>query len=111
MAPEEEKNDEFRQYLIGEHNKAFAELIKLQSFRFYMAELLGFCKTFENAFDEKGNKAAFQNGKQAVGQKIFNDIMASDPMTYVQLCKEEAEHLAMRQMFEKKKQVEENKNA
>jgi hypothetical protein len=61
-----------------------------------MAELIGVCKTFENAFDEKGNVAAFNNGKQAIGQKIFNDIMLVSPQSYITMCEEEQEILSMR---------------
>ena len=87
--------DQFRDMLQAEHANALTELVKSKSFRFYMAELLGYCKTFDNAFSEKGNVAAFNNGLQSAGQKIFNDIMAISPDTYIQMCKEEAELLAM----------------
>lgn len=86
----------FKEMLQGEHNKALAELVKLRSFRFYMAELLGYCKTFKNAFSEKGNVAAYNNGLQAAGQKIFEDIMAISPETYIQMCKEEGEMISMK---------------
>lgn len=99
-------NKNFQLYITDIHNKALAELVKLKSFRFYMAELLGYCKTFENAFDEKGNVAAFQNGKQSVGQKIFSDIMIISPETYIQMCKEENEHLAVSEQFNSKKEEE-----
>lgn len=89
-------NEEFKKLLRAEHNKALAELVKNKSFRFYMSELIGFCKTFENAFSEKGNVAAFNNGLQSAGQKIFEDIMSVSPETYIQMCKEEAEMLARR---------------
>lgn len=99
----------FRIYLQNEHDKALQELVKNKAFRFYAAELMGYCKTFENAFDEKGNVAAFQNGKQAVGQKIFNDIMMVSPEAYVQMCKDENEKLALRnQMGPKKKEEKED---
>jgi len=91
-----EKGISFDVLMNAEHNKALLELTKLKSFRFYMAELIGFCGTFESAFDEKGNKAAFKNGKQEVGQKIFKDIMAVSPETYLQLCKEEGERVALK---------------
>lgn len=96
------EENKFRQMLEGEHNKALAELVKNKAFRFYMSEMLGYCKTFSNAFSEKGNVAAYNNGLQAAGQKIFNDIMAISPETYITMCKEEAELLSMRnQMGEK----------
>lgn len=88
--------EEFKEMLRGEHNKALNELVKIKAFRFYMAELLGFCKTFENAFSEKGNVAAYNNGLQAAGQKIFEDIMSVSPETYIQMCKEEAEIMAIK---------------
>lgn len=95
-------NDEkFKEMLQGKKNQALAELVKNQNFRFYMAEILGFCRTFENAFDEKGNVAAFNNGRQSVGQKIFLDIMSADPEQYIVMCKEEAELLAMRDQMKK----------
>jgi hypothetical protein len=94
--------EEFKEMLRGEHNKALNELVKIKAFRFYMAELLGFCKTFENAFSEKGNVAAYNNGLQAAGQKIFEDIMSISPETYIQMCKEEAEIMAVREQNVKK---------
>lgn len=82
--------------LNQKHDSALANLLANKDFRFYMSELLGFCKTFENAFSEKGNVAAYQNGMQAVGQKIFNDIMLIDPQAYLLMCEEENDLLAMR---------------
>ena len=96
------EKDTFREMLQGEHSKALAELVKNKSFRFYMAELLGFCKTFDNAFSEKGNVAAYNNGLQAAGQKIFNDIMSISPDTYILMCKEEAELLAIQNQIKPK---------
>lgn len=96
--------EQFKELLRAEHAKALKELVKNKSFRFYMAELLGFCKTFDNAFSEKGNVAAFNNGLQSAGQKIFNDIMAISPDTYIQMCKEEAELLAMQDQMTPKEQ-------
>ena len=86
----------FQQMLAQRHNTALANLLQNKDFRFYMAELLGVCKTFENAFDEKGNVAAFNNGKQSIGQKIFNDIMLISPQSYITMCEEEQEILSMR---------------
>lgn len=100
--------DLFREMLQAEHAKALNELVKSKSFRFYMSELLGFCKTFDNAFSEKGNVAAFNNGLQSAGQKIFNDIMSVSPDTYIQMCKEEAELLAMQNQIKPKEEEEEN---
>lgn len=82
--------------LAKKHDCALGNLLKNADFRFYMSELIGYCKTFENAFNEKGNVAAYQNGMQAVGQKIFNDIMLIDPQAYIVMCLEENELLAMR---------------
>lgn len=86
----------FKQMLADRHNTALKNLLQNKDFRFYMAELLGVCKTFENAFDEKGNVAAFNNGKQFIGQKIFNDIMLISPQAYITMCQEEQEILAQR---------------
>lgn len=96
----------FQDYVDAIQRKALQELLQQKNFRLYMAILLGYCKTFENAFDEKGNKAAFQNGKQAVGQKIFNDIMLINPEAYIQMCKEEKEHLAVANQLAKKEEEE-----
>ena len=100
--------DKFRDMLQAEHAKALNELVRSKSFRFYMAELLGFCKTFDNAFSEKGNVAAFNNGLQSAGQKIFNDIMAISPDTYIQMCKEEAELLSMQNQMAPQEQEKED---
>lgn len=86
----------FQQMLEQRHINALKNLLQNKDFRFYMAELLGVCKTFENAFDEKGNVAAFNNGKQAIGQKIFNDIMLISPQSYITMCQEEQEILSLR---------------
>lgn len=88
--------EKFRNMLEQRHVSALKNLLQNRDFRFYMAELLGVCKTFENAFDEKGNVAAFNNGKQAIGQKIFNDIMLISPQSYITMCEEEQEILSMR---------------
>lgn len=100
--------NQFREMLQAEHSKALNELVKSKSFRFYMAELLGYCKTFKNAFSEKGNVAAYNNGLQAAGQKIFEDIMAISPETYIQMCKEEAEFIAMQDQMKPKEEEEDN---
>lgn len=86
----------FQQMLEQKHILALKNLLQNKDFRFYMAELLGICKTFENAFDEKGNVAAFNNGKQYIGQKIFNDIMLVSPQSYITMCQEEQEILSLR---------------
>lgn len=101
----QDKDKKFKELLQAEHAKALAELVKLKSFRFYAAELLGFCKTFDNAFSEKGNVASYNNGLQAVGQKIFKDIMATDPETYLKLCKEEAEYLSLQDTMRAKEEA------
>lgn len=92
---ENAKRKKFLFMLEQRHNTVLANLLKSQEFRFYIAELLGFCKTFESAFNEKGNVAAYQNGMQAVGQKIFNDVMLVDPEAYLKMCKEEQEILEL----------------
>lgn len=98
MFPNQEKKGlaKFQRMLEQKHNTALTNLLQNKDFRFYMAELLGVCKTFENAFDEKGNVAAFNNGKQAIGQKIFNDIMLVSPQSYITMCQEEQEILSLK---------------
>ena len=91
--------EKFRKMLEQRHTTALKNLLQNRDFRFYMAELIGVCKTFENAFDEKGNVAAFNNGKQAIGQKIFNDIMLVSPQSYITMCEEEQEILSMREQM------------
>lgn len=88
--------DKFTMIIRGRHEKALASLLENEDFRFYMAELLGYCKTFENAFSEKGNVAAFNNGLQSAGQKIYNDIMAVNPQAYIKMCAEEKELMSLR---------------
>ena len=104
MFPNQEKKGlaKFQKMLEQKHTAALNNLLQNRDFRFYMAELLGICKTFENAFDEKGNVAAFNNGKQAIGQKIFNDIMLVSPQAYITMCEEEQEILSMRDQMENK---------
>lgn len=104
MFPNQEKKGlaKFQKMLEQKHAAALTNLLQNRDFRFYMAELLGVCKTFENAFDEKGNVAAFNNGKQAIGQKIFNDIMLISPQAYITMCEEEQEILSMRDQMENK---------
>lgn len=99
LTPEEraKKNRKFQEFLESKHNAALFNLLQNQDFRFYMSELLGYCKTFENAFSEKGNVAAFNNGLQAAGQKIYNDIMMISPEAYITMCKEEEQILSLRQ--------------
>ena len=90
------KDAKFKTIISSMHDRALAKLLKDKSFRFYMSELIGYCKTFENAFSEKGNVAAFNNGLQAAGQKIYNDIMLISPNAFIKMCKEEEEILALR---------------
>ena len=101
MFPNQEKKGlaKFQKMLEQRHASALTNLLQNRDFRFYMAVLLGVCKTFENAFDEKGNVAAFNNGKQAIGQKIFNDIMLVSPQAYITMCQEEQEILSMREQM------------
>lgn len=98
MFEDKEKRNlyKFKQMLAQRHTAALTNLLQNKDFRFYITELLGVCKTFQNAFDEKGNVAAFNNGKQAIGQKIFEDIMLINPQSYVTMCQEEQEILAMK---------------
>lgn len=92
----EQKLDKFEMFLRQKHKTALENLLKNKDFRFYMAELIGYCKTFDNAFSEKGNVAAFNNGLQSAGQKIFNDIMEVSPEQYLTMCKEESEYVALK---------------
>lgn len=103
---ENARRKKFLAILEQKHNAVLSNLLKSQEFRFYIAELLGFCKTFESAFNEKGNVAAYQNGMQAVGQKIFNDIMLIDPEAYLKMCKEEEEIIKMASQIEKGLEVD-----
>jgi hypothetical protein len=64
-------------------------LLNDKDFRFYIADLLGFTNPFKTSFEEKGNVSSFNAGKQAVGLKIFNDIMAISPESFLKLMKEE----------------------
>lgn len=70
--------------------RALSELLKLKAFRFYISDLIGYTKPFETPFDEKGNLASFNAGKQSVGLRIFNDIINIDPEYFVLMSKEEA---------------------
>lgn len=90
------KDAKFKAIISSMHDRALAKLLKDKDFRFYMSELLGYCKTFENAFNEKGNVAAFNNGLQSAGQKIYEDIMLISPEAIITMCKEEQEILALR---------------
>lgn len=90
------KDSRYRSILQSMHDNSLRKLLKNKDFRFYMSELIGYCKTFENAFSEKGNVAAFNNGLQAAGQKIYNDIMLISPESYIKMCKEEEQILALR---------------
>ena len=98
MTDKEKQNAriKFQRLVEAKHDMVLRKLLQDADFRFYMSELLGYCRTFENAFNEKGNVAAFQNGMQAVGQKIFNDIMLLSPESYIKMCKEENDLLALK---------------
>lgn len=91
------KREKFKAILEAKHDAALKNLLKNQDFRFYMSELIGFCKTFENAFNEKGNVAAFQNGLQAAGQKIFDDIMLISPEAFIKMRQEEEDLISLRE--------------
>jgi len=96
FADTKSKDARYRSILESMHDNALRKLLKNKDFRFYMSELIGYCKTFENAFSEKGNVAAYNNGLQAAGQKIYNDIMLISPESYIKMCKEEEQILALR---------------
>lgn len=95
----DKKRQKFQEYLGAKHRLALQELLQREDFRFYMSELLGAFKTFQNAFDEKGNVAAFNNGLQHAGQKIFEDIMSVNPEAFLKMRKEEEDLLNYREQM------------
>lgn len=84
-----EKQEMFAKEYQGKYELALYNLLQQEDFRFFIADLLGFSKTFTGVFDEKGNVASYNAGKQAVGLKIFNDIMSVSPNSFIQIQKEE----------------------
>lgn len=83
-------NSKYEKMYSGELTLVLSRLLKNKDFRFYLSDLIGYTNPFQTSFDEKGNVSSFNAGKQSVGLRIFNDIMAIDPDAFVQLMKEEA---------------------
>lgn len=82
-------NKKYQEAYSGELTLVLSRLLQNKDFRFFLSDLIGYTNPFQSAFEEKGNVAAFNSGKQSVGLKIFNDIMAVDPDAFLQLMKEE----------------------
>ena len=85
----EEATKKYQQMYSGELTLALARLLQQKDFRLFLSDLIGFTKPFDSAFEEKGNLSSFNMGKQAVGLKIFNDMMAVDPQSFMAMMKEE----------------------
>ena len=85
----EEANKKYQDLYSGEMTLALTRLLQLKDFRLFLADLIGYTKPFDTAFEEKGNLSSFNMGKQAVGLKIFNDMMAVDPQSFMTMMKEE----------------------
>lgn len=85
----EEANKKYQQVYSGELTLALVRLLQQKDFRLFLSDLIGFTKPFDSAFEEKGNLSSFNMGKQAVGLKIFNDMMAVDPQSFMAMMKEE----------------------
>lgn len=78
---------------------ALSNLLKQKDFRLYISDIIGYSKPFETPFDEKGNLASFNAGKQSVGLRIFNDIMNVNPEYFVMLTKEESVRAKQKETF------------
>lgn len=85
----EEANKKYQQLYSGELTLSLTRLLQQKDFRLFLSDLIGFTKPFNSAFEEKGNLSSYNLGKQAVGLKIFNDIMAVDPQAFMTMMKEE----------------------
>lgn len=85
----EKANELYKQQYSGALTLALSRLLKQKDFRFFLSDLIGYTKPFDSAFEEKGNLSSFNMGKQAVGLKIFNDMMAIDPDSFMTMMKEE----------------------
>lgn len=79
----------YRDSYASDMQIALSNLLKQKDFRFFLSDILGYTNTFKSPFDEKGNLASFNAGKQAVGLKIFNDIISIEPNYFIMLTKEE----------------------
>lgn len=84
-----EANEKYQKMYSGELTLALTRLLQQKDFRLFLADLIGYTNPFESAFEEKGNLSSFNMGKQAVGLKIFNDMMAIDPSSFMTMMKEE----------------------
>lgn len=87
----EQKISEFNKQYKDKYDLALFNLLKLEDFRFFISDLLGYSKTFSESFDEKGNIASYNSGRQSVGMKIFKDIMYVSPNSFIDIQKEERE--------------------
>lgn len=85
----EEANKKYQKMYSGELTLALTRLLQQKDFRLFLSDLIGYTKPFDSAFEEKGNLSSFNMGKQAVGLKIFNDMMAVDPQAFMTMMKEE----------------------
>ena len=94
---EAEKQEAFAKEYTGQYRMALQSLLQLKEFRFFIADILGFAKTFSGVFDEKGNVASYNSGRQSVGLKIFNDIMSVSPNSFIQIQKEEQDRAKRRE--------------
>lgn len=94
---EAERQEAFAKEYSEQYRLALYNLLQQKDFRFFVSDLLGFSKTFSGVFDEKGNVASFNAGKQAVGLKIFNDIIAVSPNSFIQIQKEELDRAKRRE--------------
>lgn len=91
-AQEEAKKQElFEKDYKDRYALALQNLLKQEEFRFFISDILGYAKTFSGVFDEKGNVASYNSGRQSVGLKIFNDILSVSPNAFIQIQKEEQE--------------------
>lgn len=81
--------DKYKKLYSGEFTLVLARLLQNKDFRFFLSDLFGFTNPFTSSFEEKGNLASYNSGKQAVGLKVFNDLMAVNPESFLQLMKEE----------------------
>lgn len=85
------KQEAFEKDYQSRYALALQNLLKQEEFRFFIADILGYAKTFSGVFDEKGNVASYNSGRQSVGLKIFNDILSVSPNSFIQIQKEEQE--------------------
>lgn len=82
-------NKEYIDKYSNEMALALSRLLKNKDFRFFISDLIGYTNPFQSSFDEKGNVSSFKAGKQSVGLKVFNDIIAISPSSFIDLINEE----------------------